>query len=97
MITWGEMNVELFSKKMLKSKHMFFKNEKNINSDLGLKTKVFCRKQSNTQNQGQGTHSAKMGAVAQLKIPQMPPKFSAQFFCPSPKVKNFQKKISGCP
>ena len=37
---------------------------------LGLKTKVFCRKQQpNTQSHGQGTHSAEMGAVVWPKIP----------------------------
>jgi hypothetical protein len=40
---------------------------------------VFCRKkQSHTQNHGQGTHSAKMGAVVWPKIPKMPPEFLGQ-------------------
>ena len=52
------------------------------------------KKESNTQNDGQETHSAKMGAVVRPKIPQMPPKFSAQFVCPSPKVWDFRKKSS---
>ena len=58
----------------------------------------FCRKHKYSKPWGQGTHSAKMGAVVRPKIPQIPLKFSAQFVCPSPKVKNFRKKkFSGCP
>ena len=32
--------------------------------------------------------------INQLKSPQMPPIFSAQFVCPSPKVWDFRKKLS---
>ena len=32
--------------------------------------------------------------INRQKIPQMPPKFLAQFVCSSPKVWNFQKKLS---
>ena len=56
------------------------------------------KEQPCTLSDGQGTHSAKLGAVVWPKIPQMPPIFSAQFVCPSPKVSDFRKKaLSGCP
>ena len=37
----------------------------------------------------QGTHSAKIVPIVWLEIAKMPPKISAQFVCPSPKVSNF--------
>ena len=36
--------------------------------------------------------------IVWLEIAKIPPKISAQFLCPSPKVLNFLKKaLSGCP
>ena len=46
-------------------------------------------KQPNTQNHGQGTYSARTAENT-----RKPPKFSAQFVCPSPKVWDFRKKLS---
>ena len=61
---------------------------------LGLKSKVVSKKQPNTQNHGQRTHIAKMGAVVWLKIPKMPQNLLIQFVCPSPKVWDIIKKGS---
>ena len=47
-----------------------------------------------TLSHEQGTHSAKIVPIVWLKIAKMPPKISAQFVCPSPKVSNFRKKSS---
>ena len=54
--------------------------------------RVLQKKQSNTQNHGQGTHSAKMGAVVWLKMPQMPPKIFDSICLPKPKFGIFEKK-----
>ena len=42
-----------------------------------------------TLSHEQGTHSAKIVPIVWLEIAKMPPKISAQFVCPSPKVSNF--------
>ena len=57
---------------------------------LDLKTNIFCRKKDPaTLSHEQGTHSAKIVPIVWLEIAKMPPKISAQFVCPSPKVLNF--------
>ena len=53
---------------------------------------AFWKKHSNTQNHGQGTHSAKIDIANWPTIPQITLHFLAQFVCPSPKVRNFRKK-----
>ena len=42
-----------------------------------------------TLSHEQGTHGAKKVPIVWLEIAKMPPKISAQFVCPSPKVSNF--------
>ena len=42
-----------------------------------------------TLSHEQGAHSAKTVPIVWLEIAKMPPKISAQFVCPSPKVSNF--------
>ena len=67
---------------------------------LGLKIKVFCTKkiqQPNTQNHGQGTHSAKMDAVYFCrKYPKCPQNFRLNLSAQAQKFGIFEKALSWC-
>ena len=60
---------------------------------------VFCRNNFGLmKTMDKGLTVPKCVLVNWLNIPQMPPKFFAEFVCPSQKVCDFEKKArSGCP
>ena len=62
---------------------------------FGYKVLFFCRYNCwLMENMDKGLTVPKWVLINQLKTPQIPPKFFAQFVCLSPKVWNFWKKLS---